>query len=102
VSLLGFRDEIAFLLVELLVPIAFGVTGGTTFLPIPAAWPTSSMVVAKTVMLAGRRYIVCRDRQDAAKDAADRASIAGAPARQGRQGAGRQRRLSASPQDGWR
>jgi len=30
---------------------------------------------AKTVMLAGRRYIVCRNRQEAEKDAADRASI---------------------------
>ena len=30
---------------------------------------------AKTVMLAGRRYIVCRNHQEAAKDAADRASI---------------------------
>jgi hypothetical protein len=29
---------------------------------------------AKTVLLAGRRYIVCRNRQQAAKDAADRAS----------------------------
>jgi hypothetical protein len=29
---------------------------------------------AKTVMLAGRRYIVCRNHQEAAKDAADRAS----------------------------
>src|SRR6202521_4362170 len=26
---------------------------------------------AKTVMVAGRRYIVCRNRQEAAKDAAD-------------------------------
>jgi transposase len=30
---------------------------------------------AKTVKLAGRRYIVCRNHQEAAKDAADRASI---------------------------
>jgi hypothetical protein len=30
---------------------------------------------AKTVMLAGRRYIVCRNRREAEKDAADRASI---------------------------
>ena len=39
---------------------------------------------AKTVMLAGRRYIVCRNRQGAKKDAADRASIVaalGPPAR---------------------
>jgi hypothetical protein len=37
---------------------------------------------AKTVMLAGRRYIVCRNRQEAAKDAADRASILAALERQ--------------------
>jgi hypothetical protein len=37
---------------------------------------------AKTVMLAGRRYIVCRNHQEAAKDAADRASIVAALARQ--------------------
>ena len=37
---------------------------------------------AKTVMLAGRRYIVCRNRQEAEKDAADRASIVAALARQ--------------------
>src|ERR1700730_15678641 len=37
---------------------------------------------AKTVMLAGRRYIVCRNHQEAAKDAADRASIIGALERQ--------------------
>jgi transposase len=37
---------------------------------------------AKTVMLAGRRYIVCRNRQEAEKDAADRASIVTALARQ--------------------
>ena len=30
---------------------------------------------AKTVRLAGRRYIVCRNHQEAEKDAADRASI---------------------------
>ena len=30
---------------------------------------------AKTVLLAGRRYIVCRNRQEAEKDAADRAAI---------------------------
>jgi transposase len=33
-------------------------------------------------MLAGRRYIVCRNHQEAAKDAADRASIIAAPERQ--------------------
>jgi hypothetical protein len=33
---------------------------------------------AKTVMLAGRRYIVCRNHQEAAKDAADRSSIVAA------------------------
>src|SRR4029434_1032422 len=37
---------------------------------------------AKTVMLAGRRYIVCRNRQEAEEDAADRASIVGALERQ--------------------
>jgi hypothetical protein len=37
---------------------------------------------AKTVMLAGRRYIVCRNRQEAKKDAADRASIVAALERQ--------------------
>src|SRR5499433_3892695 len=37
---------------------------------------------AKTVMLAGRRYIVCRNHQEAAKDAADRASILAALERQ--------------------
>jgi Transposase DDE domain len=37
---------------------------------------------AKTVMLAGRRYIVCRNRQEAEKDAADRASIIAALERQ--------------------
>jgi hypothetical protein len=37
---------------------------------------------AKTVMLAGRRYIVCRNQQEAAKDAADRASIVAALERQ--------------------
>ena len=36
----------------------------------------------ETVMLAGRRYIVCRNRQEAAKDAADRASIVAALERQ--------------------
>ena len=36
----------------------------------------------KTVMVAGRRYIVCRNRQEAAKDAADRASIVAALERQ--------------------
>ena len=37
---------------------------------------------AKTVMLAGRRYIVCRNQQEAEKDAADRASIVAALERQ--------------------
>ena len=37
---------------------------------------------AKTVMLAGRRYIICRNHQEAAKDAADRASIVAALERQ--------------------
>jgi len=37
---------------------------------------------AKTVQLAGRRYIVCRNRQEAEKDAADRASIVAALERQ--------------------
>src|SRR5271163_1844653 len=37
---------------------------------------------AKTVKLAGRRYIVCRNHQEAAKDAADRASIIAALERQ--------------------
>ena len=37
---------------------------------------------AKTVTLAGRRYIVCRNHQEAAKDAADRASIVAALERQ--------------------
>jgi len=37
---------------------------------------------AKTVLLAGRRYIVCRNRQEAEKDAADRASIVAALERQ--------------------
>src|SRR6516165_8122165 len=37
---------------------------------------------AKTVMPAGRRYIVCRNRQEAKKDAADRASIVAALERQ--------------------
>ena len=37
---------------------------------------------AKTVMLAGRRYIVCRNHQKAQKDAADRASIVAALERQ--------------------
>lgn len=37
---------------------------------------------AKTVMLAGRRYIVCRNHQEAAKDAVDRASIVAALKRQ--------------------
>ena len=37
---------------------------------------------AKTVLLAGRRYIVCRNRQEAEKDAADRAAILAALERQ--------------------
>jgi hypothetical protein len=37
---------------------------------------------AKTVTLAGRRYIVCRNHQEAEKDAADRASIVAALQRQ--------------------
>ena len=37
---------------------------------------------AKTVVLAGRRHIVCRNHQEAAKDAADRASIVAALTRQ--------------------
>jgi Transposase DDE domain len=37
---------------------------------------------AKAVMLAGRRYIVCRNRQEAEKDAADRTSIVAALERQ--------------------
>jgi hypothetical protein len=37
---------------------------------------------AKTVMLAGRRYIVCRNHQEAEKDTADRASIVAALERQ--------------------
>src|SRR5579863_4111869 len=37
---------------------------------------------AKAVMLAGGRYIVCRNRQEAEKDAADRASIVAALKRQ--------------------
>jgi len=37
---------------------------------------------AKTVMLAGRRYIVCRNHQEAENDAADRASIVAALERQ--------------------
>jgi len=37
---------------------------------------------AKTVMLAGRRYIVCRNHQEAEKDAADRAAIVAALQRQ--------------------
>ena len=36
----------------------------------------------KTVTLAGRRYIVCRNHQEAEKDAADRASIVAALERQ--------------------
>jgi len=37
---------------------------------------------AKTVTLAGRRYIVCRNHLEAEKDAADRASIVAALERQ--------------------
>jgi hypothetical protein len=37
---------------------------------------------AKTVKLASRRYIVCRNHAEAAKDATDRASIVAAPERQ--------------------
>jgi len=37
---------------------------------------------AKTVKLAGRCYIVCRNHQEAAKDAADRAAILAALQRQ--------------------
>src|SRR5262244_346551 len=37
---------------------------------------------AKAVMLAGRRYIVCRNHQEAVKDAADRAAIVAALERQ--------------------
>jgi transposase len=57
---------------------------------------------AKTVMLAGRRYSVCRNHQETEKDAADRASIVAALERQlcqGRQGAGRQHRLPPLPED---
>ena len=41
---------------------------------------------AKTVALAGRRYIVCRNHQEAEKDAADRASILAALERQLKKG----------------
>jgi hypothetical protein len=57
---------------------------------------------AKAVTLAGRRYIVCRNHQEARKDAADRASIVAALQRQlakGRQGASRQYWLPPVPQD---
>lgn len=37
---------------------------------------------AKAVTLGGRRYVVCRNRQEAAKDAADRAAILASLARQ--------------------
>src|SRR5947208_1194938 len=43
---------------------------------------TSLDFEAKTVMVARRRYIVCRNRQEAEKDAADRASIVAALERQ--------------------
>src|SRR5262245_4552068 len=60
---------------------------------------------AKTVMLAGRRYIVCRNHQEAEKGCR-RSRLdprrAGAAARQGRQGAGRQHRLSPLPEDNQR
>jgi transposase len=49
---------------------------------------------AKTVTLAGRRYIVRRNHQEAEKDAADRASIVAALARQLK---GATRRWSATP-----
>jgi hypothetical protein len=57
---------------------------------------------AKAVTLAGRRYIVCRNHQEAEKDAADRASIVAALQRQlakGDKAAHRQRRISPLPQD---
>jgi hypothetical protein len=41
---------------------------------------------AKAVMLAGRRYIVCRNHQEAEKDAADRAAILAALQRQLKKG----------------
>ena len=41
---------------------------------------------AKTVMLAGRRYIVCRNLEQREKDAADRASIVAALERQLKKG----------------
>ena len=58
----------------------------TELLPKPKPEPALAMkkrgkgidYETKTVMLAGRRYIVCRNRQEAAKDAADRASIVAA------------------------
>ena len=49
---------------------------------------------AKTVTLAGRRYIVCRNHQEAEKDAADRASIVAALERQLAKG---DKALSAMP-----
>jgi hypothetical protein len=39
-------------------------------------------IEAKTVKLAGRRYIICRNHQEVEKDAADRASIVAALERQ--------------------
>src|SRR3982074_1366364 len=62
----------------------------TELLPKPKPEPALAMkkrgkgidYETKTVMLAGRRYIVCRNRQEAAKDAADRASIVAALERQ--------------------
>ncbi len=57
---------------------------------------------AKTVMLAGRRYIVCRNHQEAEKDAADRASILAALERQLAKGdkalVGNCQRAAESPQ----
>jgi hypothetical protein len=41
---------------------------------------------AKAVMLAGRRYVVCRNHEEAKKDAADRASIVAALERQLKRG----------------
>ena len=49
---------------------------------VPLVMKKRGKEIAKTVMLAGRRYIVCRNHQEAAKDAADRASIIAALERQ--------------------
>jgi len=57
---------------------------------------------AKAVLLAGRRYIVCRNHQEAEKDAADRAAIVAALERQlakGDKALVRQHRFSALPED---